>query len=583
MNNKVKFLRGTSNEYAVAEKDSDTIYFTTDDGKLYIGDKKISGDGSLTIDDTLSDTSTNPVQNKVVKQAIDNKADKTVATISADGLMSAEDKSKLDDADNTYALKSKYGDTTIDVGRKADTTVGFWSTAEGSKTTASGLCSHAEGDQTTASGSCSHTEGLGTIASNQCTHAEGIHTTASGANSHAEGQLTTASGANSHAGGWCTEALHDNEVSYGKYNKSNNDTLFSIGDGTATDVRHNAFEITTTGGKLHDKDIATTDLIPTSLPANGGNADTVDGLHASDFMPINGEVRKYGTIRMNGSDGIRVRHIDGNDEIDGALYLNWNSPNAPIYMNGGNTAIHSGNIGSQSVANAVTAHQVISPSSKVRLWEDNEGGNLELAAPDGVHMMQMDLYNNESFRMYFYDGEKLSFPLSFDFSSQKLNINGNAETATIAISASNADTVDGLHAYHMATLSAAGNTHGTSLPMYCKHNVLGDNRFYIGVSGGYERSVAVGFAESAGYVNPNVVVKSLTFPNVSLNESGWGPLGITTSNYNIIGCTCITNDRHARVYRGNNSTEWYVYVTQQYPTPGVSAVNEVVKVVVFYI
>ena len=43
MNNKVKFLRGTSNEYAVAEKDNDTIYFTTDDGKLYIGDKEISG------------------------------------------------------------------------------------------------------------------------------------------------------------------------------------------------------------------------------------------------------------------------------------------------------------------------------------------------------------------------------------------------------------------------------------------------------------------------------------------------------------------------------------------------------------
>ena len=44
--NKVKFLRGTSDEYAVAEKDSDTIYFTTDDGKLYIGDKEISGSGS---------------------------------------------------------------------------------------------------------------------------------------------------------------------------------------------------------------------------------------------------------------------------------------------------------------------------------------------------------------------------------------------------------------------------------------------------------------------------------------------------------------------------------------------------------
>ena len=43
MNNKIKFLRGTSDEYAVAEKDSDAIYFTTDDGKLYIGNKEISG------------------------------------------------------------------------------------------------------------------------------------------------------------------------------------------------------------------------------------------------------------------------------------------------------------------------------------------------------------------------------------------------------------------------------------------------------------------------------------------------------------------------------------------------------------
>lgn len=41
--NKVKFLRGTSSEYTAAEKDNDTIYFTTDDGKLYVGDKEVSG------------------------------------------------------------------------------------------------------------------------------------------------------------------------------------------------------------------------------------------------------------------------------------------------------------------------------------------------------------------------------------------------------------------------------------------------------------------------------------------------------------------------------------------------------------
>ena len=84
MNNKVKFLRGTSDEYAAAVKDNDTIYFTTDDGKLYIGDKEISGDGSLTIDDTLSDTSTHPVQNKVIKAAIDEKANSSHTHVKTD-------------------------------------------------------------------------------------------------------------------------------------------------------------------------------------------------------------------------------------------------------------------------------------------------------------------------------------------------------------------------------------------------------------------------------------------------------------------------------------------------------------------
>ena len=140
----------------------------------------------------------------------------TTATTDTDGLMSAEDKSKLDSADNTYALKSKYGDTTINVGRKAGTAGGIRSTAEGWNTTASGDYSH--------------------------------------------------------AGGLYTKALHHYEVAYGKYNESKDDKVFSVGDGTSDTARHNAFEITTTGGKLHDKDIATTDLIP-DLSAYAKTAD----------------------------------------------------------------------------------------------------------------------------------------------------------------------------------------------------------------------------------------------------------------------------------------------------------------------
>ena len=118
-----------------------------------------------------------------------------------------------------YALKSKYGDTTINVGRKANTEIGTYSTAEGYGTTASGI------------------------------------------NSHAEGAGTTASGYASHAGGIGTKALHDSEVAYGKYNESNDDTLFSVGDGTSETARHNAFEITKTSGKLHHEEIMTQNKI----------------------------------------------------------------------------------------------------------------------------------------------------------------------------------------------------------------------------------------------------------------------------------------------------------------------------------
>lgn len=98
--NKIKFLRGTSNEYAAAKKDSDTIYFTTDDGKLYIGDKEVSG-SDIIIDDNMSDTSKNPVQNKVVNAALKSKADQTTV-------------------DNALAQKANLEDVTASLTGKSD-------------------------------------------------------------------------------------------------------------------------------------------------------------------------------------------------------------------------------------------------------------------------------------------------------------------------------------------------------------------------------------------------------------------------------------------------------------------------------
>ena len=125
---------------------------------------------------------------------------------------------------NELALKAPKANPvftgSISLGRKANTTVGSNSVAEGYDVTASGNYSYAEGGGTTASGNLSHAEGAGTTASGSQSHAEGGGTTASGENSHAEGggsqatagqahaegSGTKASGGSSHAEGGSTEA-----------------------------------------------------------------------------------------------------------------------------------------------------------------------------------------------------------------------------------------------------------------------------------------------------------------------------------------------------------------------------------------
>ena len=185
---------------------------------------------SITVDSSLSDSSKNPVENKVVTAAIGSKADKTdiptkMSQLENDSGYLTEHQDLSD-----YALKSLYGDTTINVGRLADSTVGDHSTAEGYGTTASGYASHAEGsncslsntalsDRTvtisdvdytisgsTAYGTNSHAEGTQSFAYKYSSHAEGYNTTASGLYSHAEGYHTTASSSASHAEGYVTTA-----------------------------------------------------------------------------------------------------------------------------------------------------------------------------------------------------------------------------------------------------------------------------------------------------------------------------------------------------------------------------------------
>lgn len=83
-------------------------WFTDEDGEpvnliTVIQNGGGGGGGSVTVDSELSSTSRNPVQNRVIFSALAEKAGTSVATQSANGLMSSTDKATLDNVAEDYA------------------------------------------------------------------------------------------------------------------------------------------------------------------------------------------------------------------------------------------------------------------------------------------------------------------------------------------------------------------------------------------------------------------------------------------------------------------------------------------------
>ena len=93
-----------------------------------------------------------------------------------------------------YAAKSRYGDSTVSVGRKAGTATDDYSFAFGNNVEASGWCSYAHGNLCKATGRNSYATGECTISTGFSTYADGWETEASNYYSHAEGAATKATG-----------------------------------------------------------------------------------------------------------------------------------------------------------------------------------------------------------------------------------------------------------------------------------------------------------------------------------------------------------------------------------------------------
>lgn len=205
---------------------------------------------------------------------------------------------------------------------------GKGSVAIGLGTIASGEYSLSHGHETRANNHDSHAEGYGTNASGDQSHTEGIVTTTNGLASHAEGQGST-TGTNAtaaHAEGSYTIANNESEHAQGKYNVSdteNSGTLFTIGNGTASDKRHNVV------GIYHNGDINIEG--PNTTNHNTGYfKTTVDGSHTEvvrgNYTQTIGTTGKNNTcnITVNGNTTNRFNGTS-DTRTTGATYEGYGS------------------------------------------------------------------------------------------------------------------------------------------------------------------------------------------------------------------------------------------------------------------
>jgi hypothetical protein len=161
---------------------------------------------------------------------------------------------------------------------------------DGSAWNARGSYSFAAGFNTTASEANSVAMGISTTASGASSVAMGNLTNASGDNSMGIGNFTIASGDNSTAMGTNTVADNDNSTAMGAFNNNNiTGELLTVGNGTGSSSRSNAFEVYMNG------DVA--------VPALGNSTSTQNlQVDADGKLVVGGEsafTSSSGTTRAN--------------------------------------------------------------------------------------------------------------------------------------------------------------------------------------------------------------------------------------------------------------------------------------------
>lgn len=288
--------------------------------------------------------------------------DNTTSGLTADNVQDAIDEveGRVDIAESSItSLETNKMDKTnptgtgsLSLNRKANTTIGEKSVAEGYDCEASGNYSHAEGSLTRATGYNAHAEGLQTLATDTAhaegyiteasgmgahaegegtraiskgAHAEGVGTQASGNGAHAEGRNTEASEYYSHAEGDGTLARGRAQHVSGKYNIDDGQSVYAeiIGNGTDKNNRSNARTLDWQGNEVIAGSMTAGNgfignLTGTASNAtNAGNANTVNNLTVLTAVPAN-------AVFTDTDELANLKDVDFTNLTDGQVIV-WNA------------------------------------------------------------------------------------------------------------------------------------------------------------------------------------------------------------------------------------------------------------------
>lgn len=258
-------------------------------------------------------------------------------------------------------------------------------------------------------------------------------------------------------------------VLMGKLAKAVKDIISHIADG----VKHiSAEDRENWNGKAngtHGHSAGEISGLPSSLPANGGNADTVDGLHAWEHGTLDAEGNFHGAAHPF----ICQYNLFG----DGRFGFQANSVKHETrthYATGADHAVNSDHAG-----NADTLQN--------QGFSDGKGGRGIVYIPNDNAPMEIGPYID--FHALSREGTDFSTRLQSDPSGTLSVIDGiNNNTATVLCNIlGDAGTVNGSHAWQTQTLNSEGGTHGSgSCLLYCRHNVFGDDRFGLIIDSGHQ-------------------------------------------------------------------------------------------------